>query len=61
MGTFITKIKRKKWLIGTIFFTSLLGLSFLFDFVDESNIIQSILLSATRLGIVLGYSLVTLL
>lgn len=61
VGYFITKIKRKKGLIIAISLTSLIGLSFLLSIVMDNFILQSIVVSLTRIGCVYAYSLQSIL
>jgi uncharacterized membrane protein (UPF0136 family) len=58
---FIAKIKRKKGLIISIVITSVIGLTFVLKIVEENNIIQSIIISVTRIGCVYAYSLILIL
>lgn len=54
-------VKRKKGLIIAIVFTSVIGLSFLFEFIDNNNVLQSIVISITRIGCVYAYSFLSIL
>lgn len=58
---FIKKIKRKTGLIIAIFITSLIGLTFLLDFVKDNQVVQSIVISVTRVSCVYCYSLLSIM
>ena len=57
----INKVRRKKGLIIAILFTSVTGLSFLFSFINDSNVLQSIVISVTRIGCVYAYSFLSII
>ena len=58
---FIKKIKRKKGLFIAIVFTSIIGLAFLLKIVEDNNILQSAIISITRIGCVYSYSLLSII
>ena len=60
--SYVTKyIPRKKGAVITIALSSLFGLAFLFNVVEESDILQSILVSLIRVACVFAYSFLILL
>ena len=57
----ISKTPRKKGLIGVNIFTSLLGIAFLIQAVSDSNLLQSLIISLTRISCVFSYSLLVMI
>jgi hypothetical protein len=58
---FVTRIPRKTGLMISIFVTSSIGLLFLLEVVQSSNVLQSVVVSLTRIGSTCCYSLISLL
>ncbi len=61
-ASYVTKyIRRKRGLIVSVIITSSIGLLFLLPFIKEREVLQSILVSASRVTSVYAYSFILLL